>query len=177
VVLLSIAGCSELGWFAGGAGSIVGLDHLLGQAEEDIQENIELLDTKTTELEQQLAETEDAAEKARIQAEIDANKKMLDWFQRMLVGIQAARAGKETDWKDPVSALSWFVAAAGLLTAYLKNRQKNKSATALAEVVHGIDIAKKNMGDAPAKKLRDALVVAESTATTVAVNEIRDKIE
>lgn len=71
------------------------------------------------------------------------------------------------------------LAIAQLLLSIILGWRKKKSDTALKEVVHGIELAKKELdkkGAGTSTSLKKALAITESTETTELVNKIRVKV-
>lgn len=159
-MVLLLSGCYEsLALVSAGAAGGLTLDHLLGQAQKDVTENIELLEQQNADYELQLEQTADEAEKEKIRVRIKANMDMLEQLKITELALQGGRQGLKVDWKSPEAVTGFATAALGLLMAYLQWKKKQKaqaekaeSDTALEEVVEGGESFKEALKGAPAKE-------------------------
>ena len=130
-MMLLLSGCYEsLALVAAGAAGGLTLDHLLGQAEADVAENIELLEQQNADYEKQLEQAADEAEKEKIRARIKTNMETLDHLKITELALQGGRKGLKVDFKNP-EAVAGFATTA--LTLFIAYRQWKKKQKALAE--------------------------------------------
>lgn len=195
VVLLLPCGCLEsIALVAIGATGGITVDHLLRQAQEDVQENIDLLEQQNVDYEKQLEQTIDEAEKEKIRAQIKDNLKLLEQLKITELTLQGGRKGLKVDWRNPEAIALFATTLLGLFMSYRQWKKKQKtqgekaeseiarieSDTALEEVVVGLNDAKKNTSlaknTAARKAFRVASNEAQSTLTRAKVTAIRKRI-
>jgi len=141
IFLLPVGGCLETAaLIGGGAAGGITWERLITQAQEDVQENIELLESQNVELEKKLETTTDEAEREKIRAEIKANLKVLDELGLAKLSLEEANKGLGVDWKNPEAAVIFVL---GALTTYMQWRKKQQTTKALTEVVEGGELFKK----------------------------------
>jgi len=165
VMLLLLSGCFEsLALVGAGAAGGITVDHLLRQAQEDVQEDIQILEQQNAEYEQQLEQTADEAEKEIIREKIKANQDLLEKLIITELTLQGGREGLKVDWESPEAVTLFATTVLGLLMAYLQWKKKQKalvekaeSDTALEEVVVGGESFKEALKGSPAK---EAVVVS-----------------
>lgn len=134
-LLLPVSGCLEsLALIGGGAVGAMSWDRLITQAQEDVDENIQLLEADNERLKIELATTIDEAEREKLQARIEENNQWLDDLGITKVSLAEAKKGLGVDWQNPEAATVFIL---GAVTAFLQYRKQRKTGMALTEVVKG----------------------------------------
>jgi hypothetical protein len=134
-LLLPVSGCLEqLALVGGGAAGAMSWDRFITQAQEDVEENIQLLEADNERLKIELATTTDQAEREKLQTRIKENNKWLEDLGLTKISLAEAKKGLGVDWKNPEAAAVFIL---GTLTAYMQWRKQKKTGTALKEVVAG----------------------------------------
>ena len=142
LLLLPIGGCwEELALVGGGAVGGLSWERFITQAQEDVEENIQLLEDDNERLKAELTSTTDEAKRAELQAKIKNNLKMLDDLGVAKLSLQRAREGLGVDWQNPEAATIFIL---GAVTTFLQYRKKKQLGTALSEVVAGGQSFKKS---------------------------------
>lgn len=143
VMLVFVGGCESAALVGSGLAGGMTLQRIIQQQQAANQENIDLMEQQKLELEAQIAAETDEAKKAELQKAFDNTETVLLDLKTQKEALKVAAAGAGTDWKNPQAVIQFLALLATGYYADRERRKKNKTNTALAEVVAGGQAFKK----------------------------------
>lgn len=178
-LLISCGGCWESAVLisSGAAGALTATE-IVRQQKEVAQANIDLMEQDLLDIEEKIAVEKDEAKKAELQKTRDNIKTVLLDLETQKAVITEFEKSLGTDWGKPVAVVGTI---SSIILAYLADRErrkKNKTTTALTEVVVGGQEFKRTLKesstavtDATMKIFKDAMDNKQSAETkkTIAI--------
>lgn len=174
MLLFLVGGCWEsFALIGGGAAGGMTVSRIIQQQKEANQANIDLMEQQKTDLEAELAEATDEAEKERIQEQLDNTNTVLADLRVQKITLEGLEAGLKTDWSDPQAVIPVVTTILMAVLAERERRRKKKATTALTEVVAGGQQFKNTSDSEVVKDFKKAMNDKQSADTKKMVAVIR----